>query len=282
MEVEEEEVEEVSAQEESDNFAAGFEDDDGTVTPTETPAETGIVEEQVPDTRMAQITEQEWEAMKALSLSVNSIRETADRAAKGADTVGGNYGELRRILTEMQSSTPNGVEATVEDFAEMSEDFPELAKLQVDGINKVLNRMKGAPSAQAFDPAEVQGVIGQAFQEQIEENAKLQLGWMIPDWQEVCGEEHSNTDYRQWLATQDQGYQEQMATEQNPFAVVESIRNFQSDTEVKPGKEEPRPKTPTRESRLKASVQPRGVGGNPPMAQTLTEDDAFKEGFEKG
>jgi len=271
-------------EEQNSAFEKGFEDDDA-VSDTEvepTPEEEDEEPVENEPIRLAEISEEEWLTMRNAVNEIGSIKSMAEAAQKGSQTVGGNYGELRREMTNLQHGlNPNGIEVTAEDFKEMEEDFPELTKMHIAGLNRWASKIKTSTQGQApsVDQDAINDRIGKAVQDTQEANATVMLDWMEPEWREITGKEHSNTAYRQWLATQSEEYQKEMYSAWNPSQIAGSIQSFRESAEgTKPAPRQTLKPKMSRKAKLVASVTPKGSGGVVSVGGR-TDVDEFHAGF---
>jgi hypothetical protein len=180
----------------NDSFMAGFEQDEDTREPTETPAvvEPVAAEPAPPEPKYVQITEDEWNATKSRAAKVDEISATFD---KKLDTAFGKMGGMERLIKELQGGTPKGeaVQLDEADFAELAEEFPEVARLQKAGMNKMLARIKGTGA----DSAAIEKMVGDRVAEVRSEIVKSSLEVMFPNWED----EVKTPRFDAWLKSQE-------------------------------------------------------------------------------
>lgn len=123
----------------NDDFSAGFDD-----APTERPA----VEERAEEVaeadlapKMAQITEEQYKQLLDRAASIDQIKAQQD---KGLSTAFGKIGGIERVLSQIQSGV--ALDVSEDDFEEMRKDYPELAAMQVQGLKKVLSKIRPGPA----------------------------------------------------------------------------------------------------------------------------------------
>lgn len=154
---------ELDTQEISD-MASGYTDE-----PTETPVqvELEIVDEvqEAPAPKFVQITEEQFQRFESSVAEVEKIRATQE---KSFGTAFGKIGGLERVLNEIQSKTTSGEVPQVDetDFQEMLDEFPDLAKLQVAGLNRALAKLKGTGSS--MDPAKLEAMVQERLAEKLQ------------------------------------------------------------------------------------------------------------------
>jgi len=148
MSIEEGQVEEGQVEDEGsdDDFLAGI-DGGSTETPSQQePAkvETPVEPEQQPTEAAAsvaapefvQITKADWEAMQSRAAAIDDLRAAQEKLA---GTAFGKIGDLQRQLKESRA----GSTLAEEDFADIKENYPELA----DTLQKLLSKMPAGPAS---------------------------------------------------------------------------------------------------------------------------------------
>lgn len=187
------------------SFLAGFEQDEN-AEPMETPAEPAVSQEPAepaapaePAPEYVQITRQDWESMNTRAAKVDEISATLD---KRFDQVLGTMGRtLERKLSEIQSGTPKGesVQISDDDFADLKKEYPELAEYTINGLNKVIGRIKGTGGADADSLARI---VDERVQREIaavrSEVIDNSLDAVMPDWKM----EVNSPRFHQWITSQ--------------------------------------------------------------------------------
>lgn len=232
-----------------------------------------------PTPTMVAITEAELAQLRASAAEVATVKDAMERQFGAAY---GKMGGIERTLKELQSATPSGqpVEVTDADFQELQEEFPELAKMTMAGLNRALSRVKGtAPGPSAIDPAQIQQIVDERLAQEQEVHAQKVMTWLEPNWREIVGGQYSNSAYRQWLAAQPSEYQQQMMSEMDPYAVHASIKKFRQSTA--PAPPSAAPQKAQRMQQLKAAVPSKGVAGTHTVT-TPSEIDEFYNGYNTG
>lgn len=236
------------------DFNAGFD----LLEPTAMPP----VKEDTPEpVKYAQITEEDLKRFQENDKRIEEMRETF---GKRFDTAFGKMGGIERTLTQLASATPSGqnVELTEDIVADMAEDFPEFAELQLKTLKKFAQTIKG--TGPAPQPIDVDGQVNSRL-------IALQIEALedeYPDWRTIVGDAESNNEYRQWLSKQDESYQQKLNSTNSAAIIARSIQKFSSDA--------PKPKPSARQNLIRDAVTPRGDGG-PPAATNA--DDEFNAGF---
>jgi hypothetical protein len=280
----EEEADELLNEEEAaQKFDDGFTDEEDTSSrPTESATLPAEVTTPAPEAQgdlapeYVQVTAEDLAQIKAAILAIEDLKEKTAHATKVSDTATGQYGELSRTLANLRAATPLGqsVEVSDADFEEMREDFPELAQMQAKGLKRIFSKMTGtAGQAPVIDDRAIDARVEARFEVAQEQYAREQLAWMQPEWEDIVGPPNTNTEYRQWLATQPEEYQRKMNDTNSPYAIDTSIKQFQADTQATP-----KAQAASRSNRFKAAVQPRGAGGVA-SKPGRSDDDEFNEGF---
>ena len=268
-------------------FAAGFDSDApqpqaATPPPVAATTEAPPVQEEPkadepPAPKYVQLTEEQ----------LVQIMATVDQTAslkKGLDSVAGTVGNVRKALDQVRSQTPSGavVEITDEDFAELKEDFPELAGHTRAALERILKRTNltgtGAPATPTFDPEATRRTAAEIVHQQGLDD----LNDLHPGWEDIVGTpDDANNEYRKWLATQPEKYQDLIRSTYSATITSRSIDRFKA-AQAKAAAAA-RPQTParpnaSRRDRIQAAVQPRG-NGQAPAPHTPTPEDNFRAGF---
>jgi len=276
------------------DFNAGFSEDAPTK-PTATPAEgaqndtgeevvtaegqaaDGEKAEPVAEPVYAKITQADYEKLLAAANEVGTLKVESSR---NLDKAFGKIGQMQQLVDQLKAATAPGAAVTVseEDFAELAAEYPDLAKLQVKGMNALLSKMKATGTGEAAAPSPVvaapavdpETVIQQAEQ-RIEQKLELKrFARKHPDWQAVV----NGPDFKDWIAKQpadvQKGYQESWDSDVT-IPILDSFKAAQ-----KAAKPDPTPAVSTRQQRLTSAVPPRGTGGHAPKA---SEEDEFLAGF---
>lgn len=245
------ENEAVEVDETEGQFGAGFETGStATPAPIEAPAE---VAPDVPEVEYAKITQAQLDDLMA-------------KASKAdIDKAFGKIGVLHDVVASLQKSTGQAIEVTAEDFAELREEFPELAELQAKGLNKILAKMKGGGDLDAVNRL-VTEKVAEVRQQAIDASLDAVVGG---DWTE----EVKSDGYKNWIATQPQDVKALEASDSVRDA-ARLLRLFKSYVPPKPDV----PKPSTRQQQLEAAATPRAVSVNTPQPT----GNPFADGFQTG
>ena len=251
----------------NDNFDAGF---DSSLEPTQTPVvvakdpEVKVVEVAAVEPKYAKITEEEYLSMKASLAEFN----TAKTESKSQfDKAFGQLGGMKQRIEQLQASTPAGesIVATLEDFAEMSEEYPDFAKKQMDALNKVLTKFKGT------------GRAAESVVDMTERDAKFRqeiidstLEVVMPEWKtEVAKPEFDN-----WFKKQSADVQK-LAESNSIGHAAKMLKLYDASKSEKAP--DVKKENNARQKQLEAAVNPKGIGKGEPTKPT--EDDDFTAGF---
>lgn len=261
-------VEKTQEQLDQEAFQAGFSGKGPTETPDPIEAEIPPVEEIKEEPKYAQLTQQQLDDLMARSAVVDELKATQD---KSFGTAFVKIGGIERALQAIQAATPTGaaVEIAADDFAELTAEYPELAELQVKGLNKVLAKLKGSGS----DPAALDKLVDTRVNERVsaltQQAIDAQLDAIVGgDWVAAV----KSDEYKAWQAT--------FGDEQKKLEASTSLRDaanlMRQFKAHKPAAETP--PTSSRKQQLQAAVPPKGSGGH----QAPPAGDAFAEGFKTG
>lgn len=257
-------VQEVEQEDDSLDFESGFEG-----VPTEKPvAEEPVeVEATQPAPKMAQITEEQYQQLLERAASIDQIKAAQE---KGLTTAFGKIGGIERVLNQIQSAS-GAVEVSDDDFDEMRKEFPELAALHVQGLKKVLSKMR--PASNALDPTQIDSLVQQRISpvlDSVSERVERLVGEKLltkthKDWKEVT----ANDEFKAWFFSQPAEYQSVVGNSFDPDVVGEAIDTFKASKQKAIA-------ASTRQKRIESAVTPRGTGGHQPAR---SDDDDFHAGF---
>lgn len=246
--------------------------------PAEGEAEGEGGEETPPEPEYVQLTKADYEA----------IIEGQKKLEGTLSKVAGNAGNLQQIVTRLQAATPSGqlLEFTDEDFPELAEEVPEVAKMIVGGLNRWAKRgsVRGTGEGTAPPPA---GVKVEDVAEVLRNREIDLLTSLEPDWRETVGanldeEARKENPFRKWLDLQDPAYRDKVRTSQFAAVTIDAIAKFRADqakaareaaAAAAAAKSTKPPASTARQERLQSNVQPRGAGGRAPTGQMTTEED---------
>jgi hypothetical protein len=272
------------------DFHSGFSGNDIDSTTTPDDDDTAGTEEsqnQPEDTQQAetvtqapeyvQITKQDFERLNAAATAIDEIKADSKRQF---DSAFGKIGGMQQVLQQIQGQTPSGqaVELDESDFAELKEQWPELADLTLKGFNKALAKLKGtgAPAASIdVDKLVAERVapeLDKVRQEYRAELTDLRMRVHHADWKTVL-----NSDaFIAWEKTLPQEEREQFLNSSDPDYVAGTISKFKTSQTEAQAKAR---KNATRQELIDAAVTPRGSGGHPSVK---TDEDDFYAGFNSG
>ena len=148
-------------------------------TGTPPPADDAAKEPPPAAPKYVQITKAQFDAFEAAAAKVGDFDKKFDKAF-------GNVGSMQAILKELQASTPKGEAVVLDDamFADMAEDYPDLAKHQRAILEKVLKGAVGTGARTAsVAPAEVNRLVAEGVK-----TAQIEaLEDEYPDWRDIVG-----------------------------------------------------------------------------------------------
>lgn len=271
-------------------FGSGY-SGEPTPTPTESTPPVAETPPTTPETPPAPepvvITKEDWSKIQAEAASIADLRQDI---TKRFDTTFGKMGGLERTLTQLQQNTPVGqpIVVTEDDLQELkNEGFPDLTSSLAKGLTRILSKFKGTGPVTIPEPIDVKAQVEPFIQERLQaakaewrqETAIERLTDLHPNWRDIAGPEGSQTEYRQWLATQPDGAK--VLESDNPREVARSLTAF---LEQKKAAETPKPpaKPATRSQRLAEAVPAKGGSGAPPGQTLPSEEEQFEVGFKTG
>lgn len=240
------------------DFDAGFNDEaHPTATPDATANEPPAEAAPAAPPKYRQITEQEFEELRQRAAAIEATRQQ-DRDA--------TFGKIGGLERQLQALARAGVgEVSRDDFAELADEFPDLAELTVKGLNRALAKVAGAAPAPAAPVDERVQAALQPHLQRIERRALMQ---MHPDLPAI----EASPEFGAWLGAQKPEVLHRLQTDIDSAFVGEAITAFKASR--KPAAANTT--AATRKSRLEAAVTPRGSGTNAPAS---TDEDQFIAGF---
>lgn len=251
--------------ESDDDFESGFSSVGQTTTPEPTDDEPEVKPEpepQVPEPpKLAQITEAQFQDLLAKASLVDEFKADAQRKF---DNAFGQLGGLKQTVERFNSSNSAPVQVSDEDFTEMATEFPELAKLQTQGLNRVLAKLRGGPAA--VDTSVIEQIVAQRTAE-YRADALDRLNDIVEDW------ESKRSDIQAWVATQPDAVKALADSDQVRDA-ASLLRQYRA-AKAQPA-QPTKPAISTRQRQLEAAVTPRSARGAAPEPG---EVDEFEAGF---
>lgn len=232
--------------------------------------------------KFRQITDQEWADLSAAANKTATIE-------KQLSTALGTIGNLKQLVTKLQTATPSGVRLDASQaFKRLERDFPELATLLRDDFADILKGTEGTGGekpkpSQTVNEDELNARLKASRQKDAEEALEDEF----PKWRQIVGvidaegKHDPKNPYRAWLAKQTAEYQELINSTDNAYLIARSIRRFRKETAKPAGQvsngAKPSPKQEARMSRISAAVPLKGAGG--PTTHRNSVDDEFEAGF---
>lgn len=268
-------------------FAAGFEEAAPETTRQPDDAATGQQPGQPPEASAppadehVQLTRKDFDKLMAAAEQVVTLAPQFDKVY---GTIGNLKQQQEAALARFQSQMPSGgaIKVDGEAFAELRENFPELAG-QIERIfTKASVSGTGAqPAAAEIDPERIRELArAQHIRDQLEE-----LNDLHPDWQTLVGRPEDQTnEFRQWLATQPEDYRNRIINSTSARVTGRAIDRFLEERERKAapaGERQDTTTTTQRRARIYGAVQPTGTGTRPAPKQPTAEDE-FRSGFLSG
>jgi len=261
MSTETEEVVAPTAEQDAAAFDGGFDDVVAPVVPA------------ADEPKMAQIPEDEY---RKLLDGVARIEEIEGALEKQFGTAFGKIGGIERVLDQLKSSAPAGGKIVLTDdvIKELSDEYPEMAKVQLKTLQNVVDLLNSRPPAldsaaqpsPVVDEAAIEKRVRRAIAEEtldtFDEKWRETIG--LPDDKNVI----PNTPFRQWLKTQPKEYATRVESTYSAAVLTDALSKFKAAQTKAQGRREV----------LDAAVEVTGSGGQAPDARS-TDDDEFNDGF---
>lgn len=234
--------------------------------PTETPAAPKYV----------QLTEDQLNELQAKAREVDNLKAVPQRI----DQAFGKLGGIERIIHDLrkqQTGQPQGqpLQLSEADFAELKQQFPEVAELHLKGMQRVLERIR-IPGA---DPQAIEKVVSERTAAVRTELVDSRLDEIVDgDWRQ----EVNSQAFKDWLPKQPAEVQALADSDslRDAAALMRKFKSFRDAPAPTPTPQHTPAATPTVKSRvIAAAVPPRG---NQAVSRQPTEDDEFDAGFRSG
>lgn len=191
----------------------------------------------------------------------------------------GTMGDMQQIVRNLQASTPAGVTVEIpqDAFGELAEDYPDIAAMMRKGLEKSLKGIRGTAPASPQSVHPDSAAISRLIEDTVLKREIESLEDVHPAWREIVGTNADpGNEFRKWLASQPQAYQERVNSTKSATIIAKAIDSFNARTTIPVKKPGVAPSL--RAERIREAIQPKGIGGQ--AGPTNTEDDEFRAGFE--
>lgn len=239
-----------------------------------------------PKPEYVRLTKQDWDNTKAAAGKVSSLES---QVAKLTGSIPRAEQIIQQVMEKVQGATPAGVtvEFSDEDFAELAENFPEVATMTRASLERIFKKANVHGTASAASPAPAVD-IGAEVVKVLTEREKKALVEAHPTWRDIVGavdmsageKPSEGNPFRQWLAAQPADYQEKINGTDSPAVVQSAIDRFlavpKTITPAAPDK------AAVRRARIEDAVTPRADGNPPPATRPMSAEEAFGLGFKTG
>lgn len=256
---------------------------DEAVTPSSEPAVASPVE---PDFKSAQISEEAFQKLLAKATEVDEIKAAIEQRYNG---LGGKIGGIERFLSELKAGSGKKVEISKDDLKELFDEedgFPQFGEKALLGLNRALAKIS-VLGGSTMTPEQLDTLLS----EREAHREIVRLDRKQPDWRDTVGlpdpvtKAVPDTDYRRWLATQPDDYQQDIKDSVSAREIAESITQFKEfkTSQAQKPKTPTEPKTPAvteRERELRRAVPLKGAGGSTLAAAAQDEEAAMAFAYE--
>lgn len=240
------------------------------------PEATPVAEETPAPQEFVQLTKADHERLMTAAQKLDELTGTVTQQFK---TAFGHVGALKQMVHKLQGETPQGQPVALDeaDFAELKEQYPEIAELSLKGLNKVFEKFKGTANGAELSEKISSGLRG--------DFAKVALEVAFPDWEEDV----KKPEFSAWVQTQPEDVKA-LARSDKESDAAKMLRRYYRSVETPAPAAVPAAPTPTpaptpapagptlRQRQLAAAVPLKGEGGTPPAP---TEEDDFEAGFNR-
>ena len=265
----------VASEEDFDaDLDSGFSDevsDELTETPSEieTAVEDTEAEEVVPEQpKYAQITEDQFNELMSKASRVETLEAEYRRSV---DQIFGKMGSMKQLLEQRQAETAAGetVEFTADDFAEIANDFPELAETLTKTLSQAAKKLRGTGSVS-------QAPIDLA---PIKDELRVQLNEeMLEDEHEGWRDYVQTNDFKAWLGTKPQDFQQKLIGSTRFKLISKNLSECKGwAAERQEAARKTQEKEQKQSARFAAAVNPKSASSNA-GSTSKSEDDLLDEG----
>lgn len=222
--------------------------------------------------------------LKEAIAKASEVDKLKESIASNHDKVFGKFGELQRVLNDLQKAKAPGqqVKLTGAMFKHMSEEFgKEFAEKLAEDLSELQITTQGG-----FDQSQVDQIVSEKLAEsrkELDERGKqIELKLLTiahPDWYE---NRHS-PDFAIWLTTLPPEIKERVETSQDSVFLTKAFTGFKAwkqaadEATKKAADEQVEAAKQKNGKRLADAITPSGVPASGPPQ--LTEEDAFVSGF---
>lgn len=231
--------------------------------------------------RYAKIRTDEFDRLKE---DAGQVRFLQREVARLANTVGNTAQLEQRIVEKLQSQTPAGlaVEFSDEDFAELAEAVPEIAKLTRTSLERIFKKAGVRGTGTASTPQLRDEDVDKGVERALQRREAAQLVKAYPDWSTIVGQvdvakgqkpDEAN-EFRRWLAAQPEAYQKEVNETDSPAEVRSAIDKFMS-SKTAPAPSAAPTRAAARRAVMEDAVTPRTDGSPPMMSRPMTAEEAF-------
>lgn len=234
-----------------------------------------------PPVEYVQLTKQEHAELKAMAGRVPGLASNLDKLL---GTVGNAQQLAAQIVEKAQAATPTGITVEMSDelFAEMKENFPEMADMQRALLDKLF-KAASVKGTGGVGPEAVQEAVAKAFADRDMQSLKK----AYPNWQADAGQVApgqafaADHPFHVWLATQSPEYREAVTKTDSALDIKEALDSFhaaQKAAAVTTPTPTPTPgelRAAARRENIAATITPKGDARPPASAPQLSEEEAF-------
>lgn len=236
-------------------------------------------QEPVEETRQEEVKEPEQEkpaippALTEDQLRLlTAIPELERRLTQQVDKVAGNYGEVKRLLGEMQkaAATPKGASefSASEDMTQFEQEFSEIANPVKQMIEQRLASLNQGISAD-----QLEAYIASRETAQLE-TAHQTLNEIHPDWNQII----QTKEWNEWVASLPRHRQVAIAKSTDPYYAAGEVSAFKDirQAQIELAKKQAQQSLKSK-SRVENAVTP--SGSRQSTQSTISEDEAMRKAF---
>lgn len=183
-----------------------------------------------------------------------------EAANQRTEKIFGKLGQLEQLIKDSVSSPVKDL--SIESFAELNEDYPDIAEHLINGLNRVLTERRVIEQA-PIDTTAFDAAVSARLALQEHEFKRMLIQVQHPDYNEILTSE----DFENWKNAQDETFKQEASRTQDISFAIKAITSFKEFQQAKSQK------TQQKQNRLQAAVGPKT--SSPSSQRTRTQEDPF-------
>ncbi len=237
--------------------------------------------------KYAKVLQSDFDNLKAAAGKVASLES---QVAKLAGTVGNTAQLEQRLVERLKAQTPAGlnVQMSDEDWAELAEEMPEIARLTRTTLERIFKKaIVGTGSAPTQGP-DVEKVVESVISKREAQREADAFVKAYPDWEKIVnrvdvskGEKPDEAnEFRRWVAQQPLERQQKI-NGTDSYADLHAVLDEYTASKKAPATPAKPDRGAARRAIMEDAVTPRTDGSPPMMSPPPSADEAFDQGFKQ-